>query len=47
MVTVDCHLHLTETPSQVPDWWMAEMYRPFGGGPYGSTDGAWMVDLLD
>ncbi|MYB43972.1 MAG: amidohydrolase [Acidimicrobiia bacterium] len=46
MVTVDCHLHLTETPSQVPDWWMTEMYRPFGG-VFGSTDGAWMVDLLD
>jgi predicted TIM-barrel fold metal-dependent hydrolase len=46
MVTVDCHLHLTETPSQVPDWWMAEMYRPYGG-VFGSTDGAWIVDMLD
>ena len=46
MTTVDCHLHLTETPSQVPDWWMQEMYRPYGG-EFGSTDGRWMVDLLD
>ncbi len=46
MVTVDCHLHLTLTPSQVPDWWMREIYRPYGG-VYGDTDGTWMVDLLD
>ena len=46
MITVDCHLHLTLTPEQVPDWWMREMYRPYGGG-FGNTDGRWMVDLLD
>lgn len=46
MVTVDCHLHLTLTPEQVPDWWMQEMFRPYGG-EFESTDGAWMVDLLD
>ncbi len=46
MVTVDCHLHLTEVPEQVPHWWMQELYRPYGG-EYGNTDGEWMVDLLD
>ena len=46
MVTIDCHLHLTLTPEQVPDWWMREIYRPYGG-EFGSTDGPWMVDLLD
>jgi len=46
MVTVDCHLHLTETPEQVPDWWMQEMYRPYQAD-YTSTDGRWMVGLLD
>ena len=46
MVTVDCHLHLTEVPEQVPHWWMQELYRPYGV-EYGNTDGAWMVDLLD
>ena len=46
MVTVDCHLHLTEVPEQVPHWWMKEMYRPYGS-EYGSTDGEWMVNLLD
>ena len=47
MVTIDCHLHLTETPSQVPEWWMTELFRPYGGVSTGSSDGAWMVDLLD
>ena len=46
MVTVDCHLHLTEVPEQVPHWWMKELYRPYGG-EYETTDGAWMVNLLD
>lgn len=46
MVTVDCHLHLTETPEQVPDWWMREMYAPYQSD-YMSTDGRWTVDLLD
>jgi predicted TIM-barrel fold metal-dependent hydrolase len=46
MVTIDCHLHLTLTPEQVPGWWMRELYKPYGG-EFGNTDGAWMVDLLD
>ncbi len=46
MVTVDCHLHLTEVPEHVPAWWMDELYRPYGG-EWGDTDGRWMVDLLD
>ena len=46
MVTVDCHLHLGLTPSQVPGWWMAELMR-FYGGEYYSIDGQVIVDLLD
>ena len=46
MVTVDCHLHLGLTPSQVPEWWMAELMR-FYGGEYYSIDGQVIVDLLD
>ncbi len=47
MVTVDCHLHLGLSPSQIPDWWMTEMYRPFGGGQAEAYDGEWIVSLLD
>lgn len=46
MVTVDCHLYLTLTPSQVPTWWMEELYRIYGG-EYESTDGQAIVDRLD
>lgn len=47
MVTVDCHLHLGVTPDHIPEWWIQEMYRPFGGGESGTYDGRWIVDLLD
>lgn len=46
MIKIDCHLHLSEIGRHVPQWWLEEMYRPYGGEPV-STDGAWMVDLLD
>ena len=31
MITVDCHLHLTESSEHAPLWWMEELYRPYGG----------------
>ena len=46
MVTVDCHLHLTESSEQAPIWWMQELYRPYGGD-YIWTDGAAIVGILD
>ena len=46
MPTADCHLHLTELKEHVPDWWMDEMYRPYDS-EYTTTDGKWMIDLLD
>ena len=46
MVTVDCHLHLTESSEQAPIWWMEELYRPYGGD-YIWTDGAAIVRILD
>ena len=46
MVTVDCHLHLTESEEQAPIWWMEELYRPYGG-KYIWTDGAAIVGILD
>lgn len=46
MLTVDCHLHLTESSEQAPLWWMEELYRPYGG-EYIWTDGAAIVDILD
>lgn len=46
MVTVDCHLHLTDSAEQAPIWWMEELYRPYGGG-YIWTDGAAIVGILD
>ena len=46
MVTVDCHLHLTESSEQAPIWWMEELYRPYGGD-YIWTDGAAIVGILD
>ena len=47
MISVDCHLHLGVTPSQIPEWWITEMYRPYGGGAADTYDGKWIVDLLD
>ena len=47
MVSVDCHLHLGVVPSQIPEWWLTEMYRPYGGGALANYDGQWIVDLLD
>ena len=47
MITVDCHLHLGVTPTQIPVWWIDEMYRPYGGGTADVYDGKWIVDLLD
>ena len=46
MVTVDCHLHLTDSAEQAPIWWMKEMYRPYGGD-YIWTDGEAIVGILD
>ena len=46
MLTVDCHLHLTESAEQAPIWWMEELYRPYGGD-YVWTDGAAIVRILD
>lgn len=46
MVTVDCHLHLTESADQAPLWWMEELYRPYGGD-YIWTDGEAIVGILD
>jgi len=46
MVTVDCHLHLTDSAEQAPIWWMEELYRPYGGG-YIWTDGEAIVGILD
>ncbi len=46
MLTVDCHLHLTESAEQAPFWWMEELYRPYGGD-YVWTDGAAIVRILD
>ncbi len=46
VLTVDCHLHLTESAEQAPIWWMEELYRPYGGD-YVWTDGAAIVRILD
>ena len=46
MVTIDCHLHLTESAAQSPIWWMEELYRPYGG-EYIWTDGEAIVGILD
>ena len=46
MVTVDCHLHLTESSEQAPLWWMEGLYRPYVGD-YIWTDGAAIVRILD
>jgi predicted TIM-barrel fold metal-dependent hydrolase len=39
-------MYLGLTPSQVPRWWMDEMYRPFGGGGV-SRGGKETVEMLD
>lgn len=46
MVTIDCHNYVGLTPSQVPEWWMDEMYLPYGGKGV-SRDGQDIVDMLD
>ena len=46
MVTIDCHLHVTEVPEQAPAWWVKEMYAPWGG-EVESVDGSAIVDHLD
>ena len=46
MVTIDCHMYVGLTPSQVPKWWMDEMYLPYGGSGV-SRDGQDIVEMLD
>jgi hypothetical protein len=46
MVTVDCHLHITVVPDHAPEWWVTEMYAPWGGVAE-SVDGQAIVDTLD
>jgi len=46
MVTVDCHQYIGLTPSQVPKWWMEEMYLPYGGEGI-SRYGQDIVDMID
>ena len=46
MPTVDVLLYLTETSGHAPEWWMEELYRPYGG-EYVWTDGSDLVALLD
>ena len=46
MVTVDCHQYIGLTPSQVPKWWMEEMYLPYGGMGV-SRYGQDIVDMID
>ena len=41
MVTVDCHLHLTESADRAPLWWMVELYGPYGGSTSGPTGRRW------
>ncbi len=43
---IDCHLHVTEVPGQAPEWWVKEMYAPWGG-EVESVDGAAIVEHLD
>ena len=37
MVTIDAHLHLGQ--EHVPQWWVDELYAPFGDVKYDSADG--------
>ena len=47
MPTVDCHLHLGLIGSQVPVWWMEELYGMYGVEDLVSVDGQVIVDILD
>ena len=47
MITIDCHLHLGMVETQVPIWWMEELYGMYGLEDWDSTDGQAIVDLLD
>ncbi len=47
MITIDCHLHLGMVETQVPVWWMEELYGMYGVEDWESTDGQAIVDLLD
>ncbi len=46
MPTVDCHIHVTEIPEHAPEWWVTEMYAPWGGAAE-SVDGQAAVAGLD
>lgn len=46
MVTIDIHIHLAEIPTQIPQWWADELYRPFGL-EFPTTDGRSVLELLD
>ena len=47
MVTIDAHLHLGEVPEHVPQWWVDELYAPFGEVKYDSADRQVIMDKLD
>jgi predicted TIM-barrel fold metal-dependent hydrolase len=47
MIKIDCHLHLGMVGTQVPVWWMDELYGMYGVEDWASTDGQAIVDLLD
>jgi len=46
MVRIDCHLHVTEVPEHAPEWWVREMYAPWGW-EVDSVDGSDIVEHLD
>ena len=46
MIRIDCHLHITEVPEHAPEWWIREMYAPWGG-EVESVDGAAVIEHLD
>ena len=46
MASVDCHLHVTVIPDHAPEWWVTEIYAPWGW-PAASVDGQAIVDTLD
>ena len=46
MVTIDVHLHVTEVPEHAPEWWIREMYAPWGW-EVDSVDGAAIIEHLD
>lgn len=47
MKTIDAHLHLGLVPSHVPQWWVDELYAPFGDTKYESAGGAKIIEKLD